>query len=320
MIHFFRYLPLSEQAHERSLSVIAAGYAVGDPDVAERYSRSRPNLPYPALHPPDHAFEWSGGRILSEYQLIYITRGSGFFESKTCGLRSIEPGDFFALFPGEWHRYGPDPKFSPTWDFYWVAFTGRLAAQYVAECQLSLAEPVIKVGVDRKFIEEYLCIADEMRELAGGYQEIMAVRTLLILALAKAARLRENGHVSDMVRMIERAKGLILERIDQPPALEKLATSLGVSYTWFRRMFRRHTGMSPGQYHLQYRLERACDLLRSTSLPIATIGESLGFESAYYFSRIFRQKIGYSPRDYRARSQVLLESAAESKGVSPAHD
>src|ERR1043165_8809259 len=101
MIHYHRYLPLSEQEHERSLSVIAAGYAVGEPDVAETYSRSRPNLPWPPRHPPDHAFEWRGGRTLSEYQLIYVTRGSGFFESQTCGLRTIEPGDFFALFPGE---------------------------------------------------------------------------------------------------------------------------------------------------------------------------------------------------------------------------
>jgi AraC-like DNA-binding protein len=307
MIHFHRYLPLSEQAHERSLSVIAAGYRVGEPEDSDTYSRSRPNAPWPPLHPPDHAFEWKDGRILSEYQLIYVTRGSGPFESKTCGPRPIEAGDLFALFPGEWHRYGPsrpDATGRPRWDFYWVAFTGRLAAEYVAECRLSVAEPILKVGVDKRLIEEYLCITDELRDLAAGYQEIMVARTLLILALAKAASLRQGEQGSEMVRMMERAKGLMLERIDQPPALEELASSLGVSYSWFRRMFRQHTGMSPAQYHLQYRLERACHLLAVTTLPVATIGASLGFETAHYFARIFKQKIGYTPRDYRARTQV----------------
>ena len=65
--------------------------------------------------------------------------------------------------------------------------------------------------------------------------------------------------------------------------------------------------MSPAQYHLQYRLERACDLLRNTNLPVATIGESLGFESTHHFSRLFRQKIGYPPR-----LQLILKTRSRS--------
>jgi AraC-like DNA-binding protein len=307
MIHYHRYLPLSEEAQERSLSVLAAGYAVGDPKVSATYSQTRPNAPWPPHHPSDHHYEWKDGRILSEYQLVYVTRGVGFFESKTCGLRPIEAGDLFALFPGEWHRFAanvPEIIGSRNWDYYWVAFTGRLAAQYVAECQLSVAEPLIKVGVDKRIIEEYLSITDEMRDLAAGYQDVMAAHTLLILARARATSLRKVDHGSDTVRLIERAKGLMLERIDQPPNLENLASHLGMSYSWFRKMFRQHTGMSPAQYHLQYRMQRACELLTSTNFPVATIGESLGFESAHHFSDIFKQKIGHSPRDYRARSQV----------------
>src|SRR4028119_1290732 len=106
MIHSHRYLSLSEEMHQRSLAVIAAGYAAGDPEVSATYSRSRPNASWPPLHPPGHAFEWRDGRTLSEYQLIYVTRGNAFFESRTCGLRPLEAGDLFALFPGEWHRYG----------------------------------------------------------------------------------------------------------------------------------------------------------------------------------------------------------------------
>jgi AraC-like DNA-binding protein len=302
MKRYYRYLPLSEEMHKRSVSVLAAGYHVSHLRVPERYNLSRPNIPYPPLIPPDHVLYWSTGRTLQEHQLIYVTRGRGLFESKTCPLRTIKTGDLFAVFPGEWHRYGPNT--SDGWDDYWVAFIGRAAAEYVAECQLSVAEPVIEVGIDTRLIEEFIGITDELRDIAEGHQEIMAARTLLILGLAKAARLRKNSSETYMARTIERAKNLLLERLDETPPLEEVAVSLGVSYSWFRKMFLRYTGMSPAQYHLQYRIQRACNLLTGTTVPIATIGESLGFESGRYFSRIFRQKTGYTPRDYRARTQI----------------
>jgi AraC-like DNA-binding protein len=85
--------------------------------------------------------------------------------------------------------------------------------------------------------------------------------------------------------------------------VEELAASLNVGYSWFRRAFRDYTGLPPAQYHLQLRLHRACELLRATRLPIAAISDELGFETAEYFSRIFKVKHGCSPRAYRAVAQ-----------------
>ena len=87
----------------------------------------------------------------------------------------------------------------------------------------------------------------------------------------------------------------------KPPTLPMatLARSLGVSYTWFRRMFTHHTGLSPHQYRIQIRLGRARALLGETSLTVKEVAYRCGFESEHYFSRLFRRKAGLTPGQWR---------------------
>lgn len=299
MRHFHRYLPLSQEVRKQDLYVIAGGYVLIPPHT------SYPPLP----HPADHHFRWQQGRTLDEYQLIYITRGSGVFESKTGGVCPIRAGSLFKLFPGEWHRYAPDPNTG--WDEYWVAFQGETAQRLAAEYPFSPANPVLQASVDEAILEEFVRISDEMREEAVGYQRIIAARIRLIFALAAAASERISYQGTDKLRVIERAKCLLLEQIDQPVNVEEMAAGLGIGYSGFRRMFREYTGLSPAQYHLQLRLNTARELLRTTTLPIASIGQRVGFDSAYYFARIFREKTGLTPSAYRANSQTPVEQAGE---------
>ena len=295
MEHFYRYLPISDETRQQSLHVLAGGFTLIPPQT-----------PYPPLpHPSDHQFRWDQGRTLAEYQLIYITQGGGVLESRTGGVRRIGAGDLFMLFPGEWHRYHPDR--ATGWDEYWVAFQGKMAEQLVAEYPLSSAEPWLHVGLDTKLMEDFLGIIAEMRMEAIGYQKVIAAATLHILARATATSQRRNFGAADILRQIERAKCLLLEGVGQPVNVEDLAAGLGVGYSLFRRAFREYTGLSPAQYHLELRLNLASELLRSTTIPIAAVGERAGFESPHYFSRIFKMKAGRSPREHRALSQRALK-------------
>jgi transcriptional regulator GlxA family with amidase domain len=72
-----------------------------------------------------------------------------------------------------------------------------------------------------------------------------------------------------------------------------------MGYSAFRKAFKRMTGQSPNQYHLNVRLNRAKKLLTSTVLNINEISNHTGFESVYYFSKLFKKKNGVSPRSYR---------------------
>lgn len=73
------------------------------------YQHIDPGEPYPPKeHPAGYSFLASKGRVLEEYQFVYITRGKGVFTSKSLGETEIKAGDMFLLFPGEWHSYHPD--------------------------------------------------------------------------------------------------------------------------------------------------------------------------------------------------------------------
>ena len=83
--------------------------------------------------------------------------------------------------------------------------------------------------------------------------------------------------------------------------MKQLAQEFGVSYSWFRSTFTTHTGLSPHQYLLELRLVRARNLLTETEFSVKEIATQTGFGDEHYFSRLFRQKMNFSPSQWRHR-------------------
>ena len=108
-----------------------------------------------------------------------------------------------------------------------------------------------------------------------------------------------NTYVEDK---INEARILMKENIEDPLSPEEIAARLGLGYSWFRRMFKEYTGVSPAQYQLQQKLLRAKELLTSTPLTISEIAYSLHFENAGQFSTFFKKKEGVTPSEFRDRT------------------
>ena len=284
---FFRYLPLSDDDRERGLFVSAGGYTL-----------IQPHTPYPpAQHPPDHDFQWERGRVLSAHQIIYISRGRGTFEATGCGKTAIEAGDVFLLFPGIWHRYAPDPETG--WDEHWLECGGTNLKRLYREADLDAAHPVVRVGVSDAFLQFFYEMAAEMESERVGYQSILAAIATRIIAETGVRPKRQVFQNTDIEKTIDRAKALLIKHSDAQLSMEKVAGELNVGYTWFRRMFREYTGMSPGHYHLQLRLNRAQGLLQNTNLTVSQVAAATGFTTDRYFVRLFREKTGRTPGEYR---------------------
>jgi len=86
---------------------------------------------------------------------------------------------------------------------------------------------------------------------------------------------------------------------DGPITLETLAGLANLSVFHFARRFKRTTGTSPYQYVLGWKIRRAQHLLRAGNLPVAAIGDALGFASPAHFSAAFKRTVGRSPREYQ---------------------
>ena len=82
---------------------------------------------------------------------------------------------------------------------------------------------------------------------------------------------------------------------------KEIATSLNISYSWFRRIFKQYTGFSPAQYQMEIKIQHSKDLLNSSTMSIKEISFALNFLSASYFVTFFKSKTGMSPSDYRIK-------------------
>ena len=84
--------------------------------------------------------------------------------------------------------------------------------------------------------------------------------------------------------------------------VEEAARQAGVSRSCLYRAFQAEFGCSPSAYLIRYRIQRATQLLRHSTLPISAVAASVGFEDPLYFSRAFRRAVGQSPTEYRQQN------------------
>lgn len=100
---------------------------------------------------------------------------------------------------------------------------------------------------------------------------------------------------------IEKAIEFIHNHMSQTFDIGTLADVAGLSPSVFRRLFRKHTGYSPQQYVIKTRMWHARELLSVGDFYIYEVAAAVGYEDSLYFSRVFRQTVGVSPKQYRAR-------------------
>jgi AraC-like DNA-binding protein len=265
------------------------------------YEEIGPGDPYPTRgHADGYYFELDKGRILPEYQLLYIIEGQGVFHSATVPEARLKAGDFFLLFPGEWHSYHPT---GPTgWKKYWIGFKGDNMDRRVRAGFLSPTKPIYHVGYS-DVIETLYKRAYETAIAEEAYsQQLMAgiVNHLIGLMYSLERNIELKTRNQAHVDMISRARLRIRESLESSLTIQQVAEEMGVSYSNFRKLFKEHTGLSPATYQQDLRLQRAKELLSTTAMSIKEIAYRLNFDSPDYFSAKFKSKTGHKPSDLRS--------------------
>lgn len=286
-----RYLIANEQDLLWGLTITTIG---------KQSVKKNENYP-PGNHPSRYLFSIEKGRILDEYQLLYITKGSGTFVSDSHKEIKVQAGDMFLLFPNEWHNY--KPNFQTGWEEYWIGFKGANIDNRVKYGFFSRQKPFFHVGILDEIAQLYNQGIIIAREQKAGYQQMLAGIVNHLLGLAYS--LDKHGSFEDMkvANHINKAKIIFSENFQTQMKPEEVAKQLNMSYSWFRRLFKKYTGFAPAQYIQELRIQYAKELLTNTGLNTKEIAFKSGFENPEYFFTAFKNKTGYTPVKYRRFTQ-----------------
>lgn len=123
--------------------------------------------------------------------------------------------------------------------------------------------------------------------------------SLLYRLLSQAVVPSEQGPSSPKRLILQPAIEYLENHYDDPRLNNATLARLSyISEVYFRKIFKEEYGVSPKQYILQIRIDKAKELLKSGYLTITAVSEMVGYSSIYHFSRAFKAHTGYSPTEY----------------------
>ena len=261
------------------------------------YQEVAPQQDYPVrVIPQRYGFNMDRGRRLAEYQIVYITGGTGVFEDSD-GSKVITPGTLILLRPGYWHSYHPNRDIG--WTEYYIGFNGPTFRSDVERFFGGRMGPV-ELGLSATLVdlfEQALFYAERQCSQTMPMLQAIVIHMLSLINYNLATKNRNDDRV---VTAINAVKQHMANHLSEQIDIQALAAGMGMSYTWLRRMFKKNTGMAPAQYLQQLRIHSSMYFLRNTTLPVKNVALDCGFSTPEYFSAAFQESVGMSPGAYRA--------------------
>jgi AraC-like DNA-binding protein len=156
---------------------------------------------------------------------------------------------------------------------------------------------------------EMLETAQRLLRVDPGQAKSLLDRASVMLTPAPLTETSDAGALNGLAPWQERkVERFVAENLDRTIGVGELALLARLSATHFSRVFKRSFGVTPRDYVMRARLERAKTLLAGTSAPLSQVALDCGFCDQAHMSRIFHQVVGTTPS--RWRKQSLFEMAA----------
>ena len=233
------------------------------------------------------------------YGIQYNHSGSMDFSLEDNSRHQIEGSYAFISQPGLKFYYGA--LSGKTRHHVFVCFKGSRADRFIKSGLLMLNRkpPLIRIVNSERFLHTFRELIENIgHKPPQNYDRAVLLLEDLLLQMHEqpTGKPEINSHLVPGLKQLE-------NELRKKPQLEwdffKEASSLGVSYPHFRRIFRQHTGFSPVNYLIKCRLQNAAWLLLHSSDQIRAISEKCGISDEFYFSRLFRKYYNLPPKSYR---------------------
>lgn len=249
---------------------------------------------------PDQFF---GPAIRENYVLHYITEGKGYLEYRKQKI-PLQKGDIFLLIPGEVTYYFADNQ--TPWSYYWLGISGIKAQEYFNLSSIHdtayLRSPHTKALGN--FIGTIVKDAEKLDESKASQLHVISQLFELMHQLNALSPNLDQETISPSQKLYREAKHLIdIGYNSQDISIQYIADKLGVHRSYLSSIFKDFHKISPKEYLLEVRMNRAKELLKTTDQPIKIIAYSVGYLDPLHFSKAFRQYYDCSPSQCRTLKQ-----------------
>ena len=241
-------------------------------------------------------FKNNCGRTLSKHAVMYIVRGSGYFEDEITARTAVKAGTVFFLYPGRWHNFDPAP--GSVWTEYWALFDGFAVEKLFGKI-IPSESPLFFYGISSSLKQAYESLYAEKRQRDPWvYERSLYLIHSILMQIFLKANMKRAGTVNEFVAEAENAVEYAVEK-NMPFDFKEFAENAGIGYEKFRKDFFRQTGASPVNYMTMLKIEKAMEFLSSPAMTIKEISSILGYQDPYYFSRLFKSRKNVSPENFR---------------------
>ncbi|RYE58822.1 MAG: AraC family transcriptional regulator [Sphingobacteriales bacterium] len=230
--------------------------------------------------------------------LIYCVRGKGWF---------ILDGRRFEVGPNEFivvpstkaaMSYGADE--TDPWTIYWVHFSGKDMDTFNKGFNIKLFDGARQIVFNEKGIQLWEAM---YQNLEMGYSKENLINTNLCLYHFLATFFFPDKHanvkIEDEKTMIKDIIQYLQNNLSEKLTVEDMAIKSSLSTSHFSNLFKKSTGMSPLDYFIHLKLQKACVLLYTTEVKVKEIALQLGYDDPFHFSRLFKKNMRSSPNQYR---------------------
>ncbi len=250
---------------------------------------------------PDKFF---GPSVREDYHVHFILHGKGTLEIGGKSYK-LQRGQIFVIPPDVETYYYSDPE--DPWHYTWVSFGGTRAGYFLEKAGITAENPVRDTYIEpERFLEltekilnhHELTVANELLRTSLLYEIIALLVESQNQQKSKEGEEEVYDYSPDVY--VNTAIEYIGEHYPHTKVSE-IASYIGISRYYLTHIFKEKLHVSPQEFLLNYRMEQANRLLRTTGLSVQAVSEKVGYENPLTFSKTFKNKFGLSPKKYREK-------------------
>ena len=255
-----------------------------------------------------------GPYVRNKYVIHVVLSGKGTYR---VGKKeyTVSAGQAFLIRPGEETIYRADDQ--EPWRYTWIGFRGYKADTVVREMGFADGNYVVDLE-DTATVEQEITNMLDHRGIS--YVNVLRRKSYFYSFLThmvgeneKKKNIKENDNCDEFRQLyVRRATEYIMASYNKKIRISDIAEEIGLNRSYLSNIFKKEMNMSPQDFLITFRLEKAAQMLRESNESVRNIAYSTGYDDSLSFSKAFKQKYNMSPSAYRSALPELVNS--ENKG------